>query len=306
MQPSAARGLRERDEPMLVEDCPQRARCADGVGEFPAARIEIEREPIRVTHRAHAGVHDVHRDASHPDEAEERFERAADEIVHVLAGARRTQPEPRNPDRDVALREVLPVEAPTDHPVGAALRRERAIAHPWEQHWRDRVVVARDVALGHALIGPPHLVDVRDRHAADGRAGAHSRRAHVHSSGLLSVRSPRNAGCRSLPSAVHSAYAICATRRGLTHSAPGIGGCGSNGDSSVRRRLRFAPRSRSVSCVYPVPTLPVYLSLPLSYRPTSSAPTSARVPCGGWSPPMTNSISPRPFSLSQALTAAPV
>src|SRR5213593_4039470 len=126
----------------------------------------------------------MHRDAPHPDEAEERFERTADDIIHVLAGARRTQPKPRRPDRDIALREVLPVEASTEHPVGAALRRERAIAHPWEQQRRDRVVVARDVALGDALIGPPHLIDVRDRYAADRRAVAYARRAHVDSSGF--------------------------------------------------------------------------------------------------------------------------
>ena len=50
MQPSAARRLRERGEAVLVKDRLQFAARADGVGEFAAARIEIEREPIRVMH----------------------------------------------------------------------------------------------------------------------------------------------------------------------------------------------------------------------------------------------------------------
>src|SRR2546427_7334977 len=158
----------------------------------------------------------MHRDAPDPDEAEERFERTADDVVHVLAGARRTQPEPRRPDRDVALREVLPVEASTEHSVGAALRGERAIAHPWEEQGRDRVVVARDVALGDALIGPPHLIDVRDRHAADRRAVAYARRAH----GRRYAR----------PRAVH-AHAVTSK--------------GAGGKSSRQRSMRRARRSTS-------------------------------------------------------------
>src|SRR5437867_4858573 len=158
MEPSAARRFRERDEAMLVEDLPQRTAGADGVGEFTAAWIEVEREPIRITHRADARVHDVHGDAADPDEAEEHFKRAPDDVVHILARTRRAQTEPRS-DRDVALREVLPIEAPTEHPIRATLRGERTIAHPWEQQGRDRMVEARDVALGDAFIGPPHLVD---------------------------------------------------------------------------------------------------------------------------------------------------
>src|SRR6185503_13065166 len=105
VQASAARGLRERDEPVLVEDRPQRLACADSVGELPTARIEVEREPIRFAHRADARVHDVHRDAAHPDEAEERLEVAADDVIHVLAGALGPQPEPRRINGDVAFGE---------------------------------------------------------------------------------------------------------------------------------------------------------------------------------------------------------
>ena len=50
VQPSAARRLWERGEAVIVEDLSQGVACADGVGEFAAARIEIEREPIHVMH----------------------------------------------------------------------------------------------------------------------------------------------------------------------------------------------------------------------------------------------------------------
>ena len=117
---------------MLIEDRLQRAARADGVGELSTARVEVEREPIRLTHRADARVHDVHRYAPHPDESEKCLEVAANDVVHVLARALGTQPEPRCTDGDVAFREVLPVEAPAEHPIGAALSRERTIAHPWK------------------------------------------------------------------------------------------------------------------------------------------------------------------------------
>src|SRR6267154_4048096 len=40
------------------------------------------------------------------------------------------------------------------------------------------------------------------------------------SSGRLSSRRPRNRGCRSLPSVVHSVKRICATSFGLTQCTP--------------------------------------------------------------------------------------
>src|SRR5687768_18525272 len=97
---TAARCFREGGESKLVEDDLQYFARADGVGEFTATWIEVEREPIRITHRGHARVHHVHPDATDPDEAEEGLEVAADEIVHVLTGALRTQSQPRCPNRD--------------------------------------------------------------------------------------------------------------------------------------------------------------------------------------------------------------
>ena len=72
--------------------------------------------------------------------------------------------------------------------------------------------------------------------------------SRTHSTGDLSARSPRNEGCRSLPSAVHSVNGTCASCFGFTHVASRIRGAptarpstaSAHSGCSSRRSLRRA------------------------------------------------------------------
>ena len=70
------------------------------------------------------------------------------------------------------------------------------------------------------------------------------------SSGLLSPRSPRNRGCRSIPSLVHSVNATCATSAGSTQCAVRSRTGSANGDgspASARPAVRAAPAATPVA-----------------------------------------------------------
>ena len=107
-------------------------------------------------------------------------------------------------------------------------------------------VVARKISLGGAAGLFDDAIRVRDVHTCDAFRARGSLR-FVAFGGLavsrtmlragLSSRKPWNTACRTMPSRVHSANAISATRSGLTHctsraSAP-MGGLENGGASTV-------------------------------------------------------------------------
>src|SRR5438552_305545 len=137
------------------------------VGELAARRIEVKGEPVRVAHVRGTGAHDMYGDAPEVHHRGERRARPAHEVVHVFAGARRTEAQARRPGRRAVEREVLLVEAAPEHAVGAALRGQRAIAKPWTQLRPEAVVEPRHVELRDPVVGPPHLRRIADEHAGD-------------------------------------------------------------------------------------------------------------------------------------------
>src|SRR5205807_10349884 len=115
------------------------------------------------------------------------------------------------------------IEAFPPHPVRASLEGQEAVLDVGQEVRKHLVVVVREVELRIAFVGPEHLVRVRDgKREPAGVCFDDFRLRHAvtatgitTSSGRLSSRSPRKAGCRSFRSAVHSSYAIWATRRGV-------------------------------------------------------------------------------------------
>src|SRR5262249_3445790 len=113
--------------------------------------------------------------------------------------------------------------------------------------------------LGDSVGGKEHPIGMGDIDFG------HQRLSLTTSTGLLSVRRPRNRGWRSLPSRVHSLNATCATDVGRTQCTPCaftlsllIGGL-----SRTVAGQRLC-RLRSIAVSNPVPTLPAYTSSPPS------------------------------------------
>jgi hypothetical protein len=81
----------------------------------------------------------------------------------------------------------------------------------------------------------------------------------------LSSRRPRKLAWRTLPSWVNSLKAISATSSGLSQVTPRLSGRGTSaGLLSVASGFIRLASSPSVSLLKPVPTLPLYTSLPPS------------------------------------------
>jgi DNA-binding NarL/FixJ family response regulator len=98
---------------------------------------------------------------------------------------------------------------------------------------------------------------------SDQRLRCHSGSSRCTSPGSLSIRSPRQLGCRKIPSVVHSANVTSPTSRGSTQRAPRAYWAGTfvpNGLSSRPSDPSCPIRSVSMSWVKPVPTCPAYRS----------------------------------------------
>src|SRR2546427_13100480 len=102
-------------------------------------------------------------DAAEVHHADERRARSTDDVPDVLPGAGGAQHEPRSGGLSL-LGKVLLVEAAAEHPVRAALGGEWAVAEPRCDVGPGGVGEARDGRFGDALVWPPGLVRVADRH----------------------------------------------------------------------------------------------------------------------------------------------
>src|SRR5262245_13047390 len=104
-----------------------------------------------------------------------------------------------------SLRHVLLPEAFLPDARRISLHRHRSSAEVWEHDGSDRLVIGSQIALGELVVGEQHLLGMRD---------------HVPSlttsRGDLSMRTPSNRGCRSLPCTVHSMKPTCTTSSGRT------------------------------------------------------------------------------------------
>ena len=158
-----------------------------------------------------------------------------------------------------------------------------------QQIRRNLDVVAEQLSLGDLQVGPEDLREIGDL-AGDRRSAARSRRRAARprapaadsttafeavvacgrrrdgadtdprprasslttSFALLSSRSPRYTGCRSLPSSVHSVNFTCATRSGRTQCAGSLDLSGvENGDFAICARLQQRPDARQLFLIEP-------------------------------------------------------
>src|SRR5688572_28730600 len=115
--------------------------------------------------------------------------------------------DPLEPRRK-ALRHVLLNEALFSDAGGIPLHRDRTARHMRHHDRRNHLVVLRQLPLGNSVVREQHLLGVRD-HAS----------SLTTSRAALSVRTPINRGCRSLPCSVHSRNATCTTISGRTQWA---------------------------------------------------------------------------------------
>src|SRR5205814_5435663 len=146
-----------------------------------------------------------------------------------------------------ALRDVLLPEAFLPDARRISLHRHRTSADVRHEQRRDRFVVARQLALGNAVVGEEDFVGVRDHGAS-----------RTTSRASLSKRTPSSRGCRSLPCTVHSMKATCTTICGRTQCARSRGSplARVNGDEGISIRSSRARRSSKSFVSKPVPILP--------------------------------------------------
>jgi hypothetical protein len=103
----------------------------------------------------------------------------------------------------------------------------------------------------------------------------------------LSLRKPRNTGCRMWPSRVHSVNSMLATSFGETQVA-GLFASTEPAKGEVLRCNGFmvAANSLSMRASKPEPVWPTYFSFPLSSTPSNSDPKCLRLLRGAVYPPM--------------------
>ncbi len=262
---------------MSVAELVDRARDLDHVRERRALGVEIEDAPVRPLERGDAARPHVQRYRAHVRDIDERLDVVEHEVADLALGLlapHRLEPEPlRRVDRRVFLEERLAVDA-----VGKAREHDRAVAQVRQQPVRDAAVVLDHVALGVAVGGPEHLVEVREIDRAWRARGRQLRparparrpRARVsasdsatpgqtHCAADLSSRTRMNVGWRSDPSGVRCLNFTCTTGPGASQTAPRSSGAAAGGSarSSASSFGSIALKSRAPK---PPPTRPAYAS----------------------------------------------
>src|SRR5919106_4172698 len=196
----------------------------------------------------------------------ERGDIVADDVPHDTARLLRYRHRP-DPAGKPGWR-VLAEEAGPVDPVRVAFHRQRPVPQMRQDPGRNAAMILDQLLLRDAIRREQDLLGMADLHAAVvdlQRFCLSSQRqsSRTTSSGLLSSRSPRYRGCRSLPCGVHSVKAISATSCGFTQCTPRRGGPSpANGEVAVSSCASFLPRRCKVSVSNPVPTLPAYTSFP--------------------------------------------
>ncbi len=131
----------------------------------------------------------------------------------------------------------------------------------------------------------------------------------MRSSGLRSVRTPRYAGWRSLPSRVISRTLASTTTSGRTHTAPraSMAGTGSqNGESGTRSGSSSSISWRCAAPAIPLPILPAYRQPSAVGSPSSTAPRRpASLVFSGRHPPTTAETVVRCGSLTHSAERRP-
>src|SRR4051812_37998055 len=147
----------------------------------------------------------------------------------------------REPSRDVLLHNTLAADAGR-----VALHGDWSAADMRQHNRGDGLVVRSHFALRNAILREQYLLRVRDHGASLKTSRA-----------ALSMRTPSNRGCRSLPCTVHSMNATCTTISGRTQCARfGRLVAFVNGGAGISRASSRSRRSSSSLVSKPVPTFP--------------------------------------------------
>src|SRR5262249_39732239 len=125
--------------------------------------------------------------------------------------------------------------------------RDGTAADMWQHERRDGLVIRGELALGDPVVREQDLVRMRNHDISRTTSRAD-----------LSVRRPSKRECRSLPCAVHSMKAICATTSGRTQCARTRGNPTAlvNGEVGISSASSRARSSSSSFVSKPVPTFP--------------------------------------------------
>ena len=183
----------------------------------------------------------------------------ADRPRRDTSGAASALADPHAPERSAPRRGVLLEEAVALARLRGSARGSAAVRHVRQHPVGDRLVVARELALGDAA-RVEHAVGMRERRRpprpvpslppAFGRAARRLRRARslAHDLGRRACprAGPGTTGWRSSPSRVHSVNATSATSSGSTQCAPRLAAAGRRARTARSRRSSFEPRASSL------------------------------------------------------------